>query len=46
MNPRKLTQRHRIRFAECDPTGIVFSPRYFVIPAMLREALTRESIDE
>lgn len=31
MNPRKLTQRHRIRFAECDPAGIVFYPQYFVM---------------
>ncbi|RDV00387.1 acyl-CoA thioesterase [Trinickia dinghuensis] len=38
MNPRKLTQRHRIRFAECDPAGIVFYPQYFVMFNNLMEA--------
>ena len=38
MNPRKLTQKHRIRFAECDPAGIVFYPQYFVMFNNLLEA--------
>ncbi|KAG8148558.1 acyl-CoA thioesterase [Burkholderia catarinensis] len=38
MNPRKLTQTHRIRFAECDPAGIVFYPQYFVMFNNLLEA--------
>jgi 4-hydroxybenzoyl-CoA thioesterase len=38
MNPRKFAQRHRIRFAECDPAGIVFYPQYFVMFNNLLEA--------
>ena len=38
MNPRKLTQKHRIRFADCDPAGIVFYPQYFVMLNNLLEA--------
>jgi len=30
--------RHRIRFSECDPAGIVFYPQYFVIFNNLLEA--------
>lgn len=29
--PPTFTQRHRVRFAECDPAGIVFYPQYFVM---------------
>ena len=38
MNPRKFSQRHRIRFAECDPAAIVFYPQYFVMFNNLLEA--------
>ena len=38
MNSRKLSQRYRIRFAECDPAGIVFYPQYFVMFNNLLEA--------
>ncbi|OVZ58301.1 4-hydroxybenzoyl-CoA thioesterase [Pigmentiphaga sp. NML080357] len=31
MSPRTFTRKHRIRFAECDPAGIVFYPQYFVM---------------
>ena len=31
MNPCKFSRTHRIRFAECDPAGIVFYPQYFVM---------------
>jgi len=29
--PRHFQRPHRIRFAECDPAGIVFYPQYFVL---------------
>lgn len=38
MNARKFTQRHRVRFSECDPAGIVFYPQYFVMFNNLLEA--------
>jgi len=30
-HPRHFERLHRIRFAECDPAGIVFYPQYFVL---------------
>lgn len=30
-SPRVYQRLHRIRFAECDPAGIVFFPQYFVM---------------
>ena len=36
-NPR-LEVKHRIRFSECDPAGIVFYPQYFVLFNDLMEA--------
>jgi len=30
-DPRHFQRAHRIRFAECDPAGIVFYPQYFVL---------------
>lgn len=38
MNPCKFSRPHRIRFAECDPAGIVFYPQYFVMFNGLVEA--------
>ncbi|CAM3357357.1 acyl-CoA thioesterase [Paracidovorax anthurii] len=38
MNPRHFSRPHRIRFAECDPAGIVFYPQYFVMFNNLLEA--------
>ncbi|MFT4246928.1 MAG: thioesterase family protein [Pseudomonas sp.] len=38
MNPLKFSRPHRIRFAECDPAGIVFYPQYFVMFNNLLEA--------
>lgn len=38
MSPSKFTRAHRIRFAECDPAGIVFYPQYFVMFNNLLEA--------
>lgn len=29
--PHTYTQRHKIRFSECDPAGIVFYPQYFIV---------------
>jgi 4-hydroxybenzoyl-CoA thioesterase len=48
MNPnsRRLTQRHRIRFSECDPAGIVFYPQYFVMFNDLLEAWIDSLIPE
>ncbi|KJK01493.1 4-hydroxybenzoyl-CoA thioesterase [Burkholderiaceae bacterium 26] len=37
-NPCQFSQAHRIRFAECDPAGIVFYPQYFVMFNNLLEA--------
>ncbi len=34
----KFERRHRIRFSECDPAGIVFYPQYFVLFNNLLEA--------
>ncbi|WKL52366.1 thioesterase family protein [Pseudomonas kielensis] len=31
MSPDKFEKSHKIRFAECDPAGIVFYPQYFVM---------------
>ncbi|MGO3891198.1 MAG: acyl-CoA thioesterase [Paenalcaligenes sp.] len=31
MESKPYTQKHRIRFSECDPAGIVFYPQYFVM---------------
>ncbi|WP_322012117.1 thioesterase family protein [Paraburkholderia sp. J12] len=28
---RTYSQRHKIRFSECDPAGIVFYPQYFIL---------------
>lgn len=36
-NPR-FEVKHRIRFSECDPAGIVFYPQYFVLFNDLMEA--------
>ncbi|MDG1641012.1 acyl-CoA thioesterase [Klebsiella huaxiensis] len=38
MSATTFTQPHRIRFAECDPAGIVFYPQYFVMFNNLLEA--------
>nr|CUV20466.1 putative thioesterase protein [Ralstonia solanacearum] len=37
-NPCQFSRPHRIRFAECDPAGIVFYPQYFVMFNNLLEA--------
>lgn len=31
MGSKLYTTKHRIRFAECDPAGIVFYPQYFIM---------------
>lgn len=31
MGSTYYTIKHRIRFSECDPAGIVFYPQYFVM---------------
>ena len=46
MNPRLFTREHRIRFAECDPAGIVFYPQYFVMFNNLLEAWIDELLPE
>ncbi|MCE0968854.1 acyl-CoA thioesterase [Pseudomonas sp. NMI4491_12] len=38
MSPQKFEKPHKIRFAECDPAGIVFYPQYFVMFNNLLEA--------
>lgn len=38
MSSSKFIRAHRIRFAECDPAGIVFYPQYFVMFNNLLEA--------
>jgi 4-hydroxybenzoyl-CoA thioesterase len=35
---RRFQTRHRIRFSECDPAGLVFYPQYFVLFNDLLEA--------
>ncbi|ATG21771.1 4-hydroxybenzoyl-CoA thioesterase [Ralstonia pickettii] len=37
-NQTQFSRTHRIRFAECDPAGIVFYPEYFVMFNNLLEA--------
>ncbi|CAM2193605.1 thioesterase family protein [Paraburkholderia sp. A1RI_3L] len=46
MSPRKFSKPHRIRFAECDPAGIVFYPQYFVMFNNLLEAWIDSLIPE
>ena len=46
MNPRTFSREHRIRFAECDPAGIVFYPQYFVMFNNLLEAWIDELLPE
>jgi 4-hydroxybenzoyl-CoA thioesterase len=36
--------RHTVRFAHCDPAGIVFYPRYFEIAHDAKEAWFREAL--
>lgn len=31
MGSTLYTKKHRIRFSECDPAGIVFYPQYFIL---------------
>ncbi|MDP9932810.1 acyl-CoA thioesterase [Variovorax paradoxus] len=38
MTSRRFELKHRIRFSECDPAGIVFYPSYFVLFNDLMEA--------
>lgn len=38
MSSNKFEKSHKIRFAECDPAGIVFYPQYFVMFNNLLEA--------
>ncbi|MBD8473193.1 acyl-CoA thioesterase [Pseudomonas sp. CFBP 8770] len=38
MASNKFEKSHKIRFAECDPAGIVFYPQYFVMFNNLLEA--------
>lgn len=38
MTPNKFEKLHKIKFAECDPAGIVFYPQYFVMFNNLLEA--------
>ncbi|WP_449433302.1 acyl-CoA thioesterase [Pseudomonas putida] len=38
MSSQQFAQPHKIRFAECDPAGIVFYPQYFVMFNNLLEA--------
>ncbi|WP_047590707.1 acyl-CoA thioesterase [Marinobacter segnicrescens] len=38
MSPITFQKTHKIRFAECDPAGIVFYPQYFVMFNNLLEA--------
>lgn len=38
MSSDKFEKSHKIRFAECDPAGIVFYPQYFVMFNNLLEA--------
>ncbi|AXO63713.1 acyl-CoA thioesterase [Pseudomonas sp. phDV1] len=38
MSSNKFEKLHKIRFAECDPAGIVFYPQYFVMFNNLLEA--------
>lgn len=38
MSSDKFEKLHKIRFAECDPAGIVFYPQYFVMFNNLLEA--------
>ena len=38
MSLHQFSMAHRIRFAECDPAGIVFYPQYFVMFNNLLEA--------
>ncbi|WP_458446138.1 acyl-CoA thioesterase [Burkholderia stagnalis] len=46
MNPLKFTKQHRIRFAECDPAGIVFYPQYFVMFNNLLESWIDSLLDD
>lgn len=38
MSTNNFQKAHKIRFAECDPAGIVFYPQYFVMFNNLLEA--------
>ena len=46
MNARTFTRKHRIRFSECDPAGIVFYPQYFVMFNNLLESWIDELLPE
>ena len=44
MTSTTFEARHRIRFSECDPAGIVFYPQYFVLFNDLVEAWIDSSV--
>ena len=46
MNASTFTRKHRIRFSECDPAGIVFYPQYFVMFNNLLETWIDELLPE
>lgn len=46
MSPKKFVREHRIRFAECDPAGIVFYPQYFVMFNNLLESWIDELLPD